>query len=73
MQKKIVFLGTPNFAVPVLKELKKSEYDLVCVLTQPPRKAHRGQKLNKSPVQLAAEDLNISVKIPEKKIGRAHV
>jgi len=66
MQKKIVFLGTPNFAVPVLKELKKSEYDLVCVLTQPPRKAHRGQKLNKSPVQLVAEDLNISVKIPEK-------
>ena len=52
MLKKIVFMGTPMFAVPILKSLYQNGYPISCVYTQPPQKSKRGQKINKSPIQL---------------------
>ncbi len=60
---KIVFMGTPDFAVPALQAIA-AEHEVVCVYTQPPREAGRGNKILKTPVNLAAEALEIPVKIP---------
>ena len=65
MSKKIVFMGTPEFSVLTLKVLAKSNYDLVCVYTQPPKKSSRGQKLKISPIHDAAQKLNLTIKTPK--------
>ena len=67
MPKKIVFMGTPMFAVPILKSLYQNGYPVSCVYTQPPQKSKRGQKINKSPVQLISETLNIDFRIETAK------
>ena len=64
MLKKIIFMGTPYFAVPILKSLYQNGYPVTVVYTQPPQKSNRGQKVNKSPVQLLAETLNIELRTP---------
>ncbi len=64
MLKKIVFMGTPMFAVPILKSLYKNGYPISCVYTQPPQKSKRGQRINKSPIQLISETLNIEFRTP---------
>ncbi|MDA7812198.1 methionyl-tRNA formyltransferase [Candidatus Pelagibacter sp.] len=64
MTKKIVFMGTPLFAVPILKSLYEKKYIIPTVYTQPPKKSQRGQKINKSPIQIAAEDYNIDCRTP---------
>jgi len=64
MLKKIVFMGTPIFAVPILKSLYQNGFPISVVYTQPPQKSHRGQKINKSPVQKMSETLNIEVRTP---------
>ena len=51
MSKKIIFMGTPFFAVPILKSLYQNGYPISVVYTQPPKKSKRGQKINKSPIQ----------------------
>ena len=66
MLKNIVFMGTSNFAVPILKSLYQNGYAISCVYTQPPSKSNRGQKLNKSPVNLISETLNIDVRTPHR-------
>jgi len=65
MVKKIVFMGTPIFAVPILKSLYQNGYDVSAVYTQPPQKSQRGQKINKSPVQGMAETLNLNFRTPK--------
>ena len=65
MVKNIVFMGTPMFAVPILKSLYQNGYSISCVYTQPPQKSKRGQKINKSPVQAIAETLNLEFRTPE--------
>lgn len=60
---KVVFMGTPDFSVPVLEALAK-HHEVICVYTQPPRQAGRGNKLLASPVQQTAERLNIPVRTP---------
>ncbi len=65
MAKKIIFMGTPMFAVPILKSLYQNGYPVVVVYTQPPQKSHRGQKINKSPIQGISETLNIDFRSPE--------
>ena len=65
MSKKIIFMGTPIFAVPVLKSLYQNGYEIVVVYTQPPQKSHRGQKINKSPIQGISETLNLDFRSPE--------
>ncbi len=57
-------MGTPMFAVPILKSLYQNGYPVSCVYTQPPQKSKRGQKINKSPVQLISETLNIEFRTP---------
>ena len=59
-------MGTSNFAVPILKSLYQNGYAISCVYTQPPSKSNRGQKLNKSPVNLISETLNIDVRTPHR-------
>ena len=64
MTKKIVFMGTPLFAVPILKSLYEKNYIISTVYTQPPKKSQRGQKINKSPIQTIAEAYNIDCRTP---------
>jgi len=64
MLKKIVFMGTPFFAVPILKSLYQNGYSVSVVYTQPPQKSLRGQKINKSPIQGISETLKIEYRTP---------
>ena len=64
MLKKIVFMGTPLFAVPILKSLYQNGYPVSVVYTQPPQKSQRGQKINKSPIQGISETLKIEYRSP---------
>ena len=61
---KVVFMGTPDFAVPVLKTLIETQH-VVGVVTQPDRPAGRGKQLRPSPVKVAAEAANIPVYQPK--------
>ena len=57
-------MGTPMFAVPILKSLYQNGYPISVVYTQPPQKSNRGQKINKSPIQGISETLNINFRSP---------
>ncbi|MDR1026730.1 MAG: methionyl-tRNA formyltransferase, partial [Lactobacillus sp.] len=61
---KVVFMGTPDFAVPALKALIE-KHEVICVYTQAPKEAGRGQKLKKSPVHVLAESQGIEVRTPK--------
>jgi len=63
---RLVFMGTPEFAVPSLSELIASGYEIACVYTQPPRPAGRGKKLTKSPVHQFADIMGIPVRTPDR-------
>ena len=65
MSQKIVFMGTSNFAVPILKSLYQNGYTIPVVYTQPPKKSKRGQKFNKSPVNLFSENISLDVRTPQ--------
>ena len=60
----IVFMGTPDFAVPALHALVAAGHAVVAVYCQPPRPAGRGQAVRKCPVHLAADALGIEVRTP---------
>ena len=60
---KIIFMGTPEFAVPTLRELN-FKHEVLSVFTQPPKKKSRGQKIIKSPIHIAAEKLKLPVRTP---------
>ena len=57
-------MGTPFFAVPILKSLYQNGYQISTVYTQPPQKSQRGQKINKSPIQGISETLKIEYRTP---------
>ena len=57
-------MGTPIFAVPILKSLYQNGYPISVVYTQPPQKSQRGQKINKSLIQSLSETLNIEFRTP---------
>ena len=57
-------MGTPMFAVPILKSLYQNGYEISAVYTQPPQKSHRGQRINKSPIQGISETLNLNFRTP---------
>lgn len=61
---RIIFMGTPDFAVPALAALVEAGHEVVCAYTQPPRPAGRGKKLSPSPVQVEAERLGMPVRSP---------
>lgn len=66
---KIVFLGTPDFAIPSLKSIYESKHDLLAVVTVPDKEQGRGRKINFSPVKKFAIENNIPVFQPEKLKG----
>lgn len=61
---KVVFMGTPDFAVPALERLIK-EHEVVCVYTREPKIAGRGNKLSKTPIHMVAEQNGIEVRTPK--------
>lgn len=63
--KRIIFMGTPDFAVPVLEQLA-NKYEVVAVVTQPDRPVGRKRVLTPPPVKKKAEELGLPVFQPEK-------
>ncbi len=61
---RVVFMGTPEFAVPTLRRLVEDGHDIVCVFTQPDRAAGRGRKISPPPVKTAALELGLAVEQP---------
>ena len=61
---RIAFMGSPDFAVPVLAALAEAGHEIVCVYSQPPRPAGRGKKLRPTPVHQWAEARGIEVRTP---------
>jgi methionyl-tRNA formyltransferase len=64
MPLRLVFMGTPDFAVPVLEAFIANGDEIVAVYSQPPRPAGRGQKLTPSPVQVCAKRHGLAVRHP---------
>ncbi|MBS4761612.1 methionyl-tRNA formyltransferase [Carnobacteriaceae bacterium zg-ZUI252] len=69
MTKKILFMGTPQFSVPILQALIDSAYEVVGVVTQPDRPVGRKKVLTPSPVKQLAVNYNIPVYQPEKLVA----
>ncbi len=61
---RIVFMGTPEFAVASLKALVAAGHEIVAVYTQPPRRAGRGKAMSASPVQRCSEAIGLAVRHP---------
>ncbi|MET0370932.1 MAG: methionyl-tRNA formyltransferase [Sphingobium sp.] len=61
---RIVYMGTPDFAVPALKALADAGHEILAVYSQPPRPAGRGKALRPSPVQAQAEAMGVDVRTP---------
>lgn len=61
---RIAFMGSPDFAVPVLAALAEAGHQVACVYSQPPRPAGRGKNLRPTPVQKWAEDHKLDVRTP---------
>ena len=69
MSLRLIFMGTPDFSVSVLKNLIKAGHEICAVYSQPPRKSGRGMKLTPSPVHAFAESRNIPVLTPKSLKG----
>jgi methionyl-tRNA formyltransferase len=63
---RVVFLGTPDFAVPSLKVLLTSSYEVVAVFCQPDKPSGRGHKLQAPPIKLQAQNAGIPIFQPDK-------
>ncbi|GGJ86418.1 methionyl-tRNA formyltransferase [Lentibacillus kapialis] len=63
--KRLVFMGTPDFSVPILKRLIQTDYDIVLVVTQPDRPKGRKKVITSSPVKKTAEHFDIPVFQPD--------
>ena len=68
---RIIFMGSPDFAVPTLNELVEAGHDVVAVYTQPPRPAGRGKGERPTAVELRAHELGIEVRSPKSLRGEA--
>ncbi len=66
MSLRLIFMGTPDFSVPIFKSIYNSEYKILSVYTQPPKKKSRGQKVTQSPVHIVSQKFNIPIRIPDK-------
>ena len=65
MTKRIIFMGTPLFALPILKSLYQNGFTIPVVYTKPAQRSNRGQKINKSPVQKLSETLELNFRTPK--------
>ena len=63
-KKSVIFMGTPDFAVPSLEKIHK-EYHLLSVYTQPPKKSGRGLRTKLNPIHKTSNDYNLPVKTPQ--------
>ncbi|MCC6478413.1 methionyl-tRNA formyltransferase [Sphingorhabdus sp.] len=61
---RLIFMGTPEFAVPTLDALVAAGHEVVAVYSQPPRPANRGKRLTPSVVHARAEELGLAVRTP---------
>ncbi|HEX7782202.1 MAG TPA: methionyl-tRNA formyltransferase [Sphingobium sp.] len=61
---RIVYMGTPDFAVPALEQLAAAGHEIAAVYSQPPRPAGRGKALRPSPVHARAEAMGVEVRTP---------
>ena len=61
----IIFMGTPDFAVPILKSINNSNHNILEVYTQPPNKKDRGQKINSSPIHQYCDQIKLKVRHPD--------
>ena len=68
---RLVYMGTPDFAVPALAALLEAGHEVVCVYSQPPRPAGRGQKEQRSPVHELAAARGLAVRTPSSLKGEA--
>lgn len=68
---RVIFMGTPEFSVPVLDALVEAGHEVVAVYCQPPRRAGRGKKERPTPVQARAEELGLEVRHPVSLKGDA--
>ncbi len=68
---RIIFMGSPDFAVPTLDALGNAGHDVVAVYTQPPRPAGRGKAERPTPVEIRARELGIDVRSPHSLKGAA--
>ena len=71
MTLRVVFMGTPDFSVPVLSEIIGQGHEVVAVYTRPPAPARRGMEMQKSPVHRMAEEFGIPVITPKSLKGAA--
>lgn len=62
---RVVFMGTPDFAVPALERLIDGPHEVICVYSQPPRPKGRGHQVQLSPVHQCAQDHGIEVRTPK--------
>lgn len=63
---KLIFMGSPDFAVPALEALLAAGHEVVCVYSQPPRPAGRGQAERKTPIHQSAEKFGLAVRTPRR-------
>ena len=63
--KKVVFMGTPEFSIPILEAIVKSSYKISCVYTQAPKKSNRGQQVTISPINKCAKNLKLIIRDPK--------
>jgi methionyl-tRNA formyltransferase len=68
---RVIFMGTPDFSVPVLEALVAAGHKIACVYCQPPRPAGRGKKDRPTPVHARAEELGLEVRHPVSLKGEA--
>lgn len=61
---RLAFMGSPDFAIPVLAALVEAGHDVRCVYSQPPRRAGRGKQLRPTPVQSWAEQAGLETRTP---------
>ena len=64
MSDNIIFMGTSKFAVPTLEKISKSKFNISVVYTQPPKKSSRGMKVQKTPIQIKSELLDLPTRTP---------
>ena len=65
MALKLIFMGTPEFALPIMEAINHSSHKIAAVYTQAPKKSKRGQKIHISPVHQYSEKLSLEVRYPE--------
>lgn len=70
---KVIYMGTPDFAVPALQRIFDAGHEVKLVVTQPDKPRNRGKKLQSTPVKVLAEKLGLSVYQPEKIRGNSEL